>query len=142
MKGSAATTKQYLNNRVGRYMNVARPGGNQTELGHFYFCRHPDFLAGGAKVAEAIFVVNVTTGLCALYNGIKSISATNRTSIRNHFYNGTLHNGAIKYIYQSEFVKLFPQAAGLDKLILNKQQLKLVKSNTPLLGFSPIIQKY
>lgn len=46
MKGKKI--KQYLNNRVGRYINIARPRqrrGNPTERGNFYFCRHPEYLA-------------------------------------------------------------------------------------------------
>lgn len=55
-------------------MNMARPGGNPTELGCFYFCRHPDHLAGLAKVAEALFAIDTVTGLCTLYPNITQIS--------------------------------------------------------------------
>lgn len=57
--------KIYLNNRVGRYRNIQR--NNPTELGNFYYCRYPDFLAGLAKVAEGLFAINVFTGLCVYY---------------------------------------------------------------------------
>jgi hypothetical protein len=121
--------KRYLNNRVGRYMNIDRSGGNLTELGNFYFCRHPHFLAGLAKTAEAIFVINIITGLCTLYPNITQVSHTNRTSIRTHLNKGTLHNKIFKYIYQSEFIKYFPEAK--EGFTLTKQQLQIVMTIPP-----------
>lgn len=111
-------------------MNVARPGGNKTELGSFYFCRHPDHLVGMAKSAEAIFVVNVVTGLCTLYKSIKAISATNRTAIRNHLNNGTVHD-SYRYVYKSVFIQHFPEASEVDTIQLNKEQLEKAKAILP-----------
>lgn len=48
----------FLNNRVGRYFNIARPGGTQTEKGCSYFARHPDYLPNLAKTAYGLFAVN------------------------------------------------------------------------------------
>jgi hypothetical protein len=126
-----AESKNYLNNRVGRYMNLERPDGNPTELGNFYFCRHPEYLAGLAKVAEALFAINVITGLCTLYPNIKQASPTNRTNIRNHLTNGTLHNKTMRYIYQSEFVKHFPEAVGATNFKLTKEQINILSSIEP-----------
>jgi hypothetical protein len=117
-----AQVKQYLNNRVGRYMNVARPEGNPTEMGHFHFCRHPDFLAGLAKVAEAIMAVNIVTGVCTYYSNISKVSP-NRTTIRNHLYKGSVHNDTTRYFFHGDFLKYYPEAEGLDTFTLSKEQI-------------------
>nr|YP_007475363.1 hypothetical protein H911_mgp41 [Microbotryum lychnidis-dioicae]AGE14576.1 hypothetical protein [Microbotryum lychnidis-dioicae] len=44
---STKDAKNFLNNRVGRYLNTVHV--NSTELGNFFFCRHLDYLAGFAK---------------------------------------------------------------------------------------------
>lgn len=57
-----AKQRSYLDNRISRYIKTAKPGGVSTELGSFYFCRHPDFLPGNAKTSSGFFGVNVNTG--------------------------------------------------------------------------------
>lgn len=34
--------RNFIDNRIGRYFNLVKPGIN--ELGYFYFCKHPDYL--------------------------------------------------------------------------------------------------
>lgn len=36
----------FLDNRIGRNFNFVKPGGINTELVNFYFCKHPDYLKG------------------------------------------------------------------------------------------------
>jgi hypothetical protein len=48
-------------------MNVAKPGGISTELGNFYFCRHPEFLLGMSKAASGFFAVNINTGVAEYF---------------------------------------------------------------------------
>ena len=127
---TSAQSKQYLNGRVGAYINVVRE--NKTELGIFYFCRHPDFLAGLAKSIEAIFVVNVITGVCTLYNSIKAISPSNRTSIRNHLYGNRVHNGIYRYIYASQFVKHFNKAKDSKEYTLTKKEVESLNDLFPV----------
>ena len=43
-KLSSIQQRSFLDNRIGRYFNVVKPGGINTELGNFYFCKHPDYL--------------------------------------------------------------------------------------------------
>lgn len=129
MKGKEI--KQYLNNRVGRYMNIARPEGNSTERGNFFFCRHPDYLAGLAKVAEGIFAVNIVTSICTYYANISQISRTNRTGVRNHLNKGTLYNNNTRLIYSSDFLNHIPEAKGVSSLRLTTEQLDIVHSITP-----------
>jgi hypothetical protein len=45
----------YLNNRVGRYLNIKRTNGSPTELGSFYFARHPEYLPNLAKKSFRFF---------------------------------------------------------------------------------------
>ena len=44
--------RNVLDNRIGRYFNLVKPGGISTELGNFYFCKHPDYLPGLTKKAS------------------------------------------------------------------------------------------
>ena len=87
---NSKVSKTYLNSRVGRYMNIARPNGNSTELGNFYFCRHPNYLSGLSKIAESLYAINTPTGLCEHYSNISQVSPTNRTAIRRHLNEGSL----------------------------------------------------
>lgn len=49
-KLSLGQQRNFLDNRIGRYfiplysgiIVVVKPGGISTELGNFYFCKHPD----------------------------------------------------------------------------------------------------
>lgn len=104
-------------------MNVARLNGNSTELGNFFFCLNPDFLANLAKVAEAIIIVNVCTGVCTLFNNIKQISPTKRNSIRKHLHNNTLHLSTYQYYFKSDFVKHFPRADEAENIILTENTI-------------------
>lgn len=47
----------YLNNRIGRYLNIERPNGSPTELGHFYFARHPEYLPNLIKKASGFLLL-------------------------------------------------------------------------------------
>ena len=40
-KLSLSQQRNYLDNRIGRYFNLVKPGGISTELGNFYICKHP-----------------------------------------------------------------------------------------------------
>lgn len=40
-KLSLTQQRNFLDNRIGRYFNLVKPGGISTELGNFYFCKHP-----------------------------------------------------------------------------------------------------
>lgn len=120
--------KNYLNNRVGRYMNVSRPEGNLTELGNFHFCRHPDFLAGMAKSATALYSIHMVTGLCTYYANISQAGPT-RTTTRNKLNDGTLYNGTTRFVYDSTLVKYLPELNGIQtEVTLSKQQLSIINT--------------
>jgi hypothetical protein len=38
---SLGQQRNFLDNRIGRYFNLVKPGDISTELGNFYFCKHP-----------------------------------------------------------------------------------------------------
>lgn len=122
---SGKDSKNYLNNRVGRYMNIDRP--NTTELGTFFFCRHPDHLAGFAKVAEALFVVNMVTGACNWFANLSQVSKSNRGGIRRFLIEGTLHNNTTRYILASDLIRHIPEVNDKKPMILTKQQLDIVR---------------
>lgn len=65
--GSLSKERIFLNSRISRFMNVAKPGGISTELGNFYFCRHPEFLLGMSKAASGFFAVNINTGVAEYF---------------------------------------------------------------------------
>lgn len=50
-KLSLKQQRNFLDNRIGRYFNLVKPGGISTELGNFYFCKHPEYLPGLTKKA-------------------------------------------------------------------------------------------
>ena len=122
---STQESKNYLNNRVGRYINIARPTGNPTELGHFYFCRHPDYLAGLTKVAEGLFAINLVTRVCKYYSNIKQAEPHNRTTVRNHLNRGTLYRKSIRYIYARDLIKQLPEIKDKEVITLTKEQLTI-----------------
>lgn len=72
-------------NRVSRYLNVFRPDGNATELGDFYFCRHPEHCL--TKSASGLFAVDIITGLAKYYSN--NSQAGNRGTVRRHRENNT-----------------------------------------------------
>lgn len=43
-KLSLKQQRNYLDNRIGRYFNLVKPGGTSTELGNFYICKHPSLV--------------------------------------------------------------------------------------------------
>lgn len=53
---SLGQQRSFLDNRIGRYFNLVKPGGISTELGKFYFCKHPDYLPGLTKPASFGFI--------------------------------------------------------------------------------------
>jgi len=59
-KLSPGQQRSFLDNRIGRYFNVVKPGGIKTELGNFYFCKHPDYLPG-------LIIPKLNIILCILY---------------------------------------------------------------------------
>lgn len=109
-------TKQrsYLDNRISRFMIIAKPGGVSTELGNFYFCRHPDFLPGKTKIASAFFGVNVNTGVVEEYFENNSQPLDDRLTVRIHRKNNTIcllkevfENTLIKMYFLNNFLMLF-----------------------------------
>jgi hypothetical protein len=52
---SLGQQRNFLDNRIGRYFNLVKPGGISTELGNFDFCKHPDYLPGLTKKASGFF---------------------------------------------------------------------------------------
>lgn len=48
-KLSPIQQRSFLDNRIGRYFNVVKTGGVNTELGNFYFCKHPSCSPHGGK---------------------------------------------------------------------------------------------
>jgi hypothetical protein len=95
-----------LNNRVGRYFNIERPGGTQTEMGSFYFCRHPDYLPKLAKTATGFFAVDTLTGLAKYYANNSQAGGT----VRRHRENNTTTKNGIRYINEEIFIKHYPEA--------------------------------
>jgi hypothetical protein len=67
---SLGQQRNILDNRIGRYFNLVKPGGISTELGNYYFCKHPDYLAGGTIKASGFFAVNTLTGLAKYPGGV------------------------------------------------------------------------
>lgn len=124
------TSKSYIQNRVGRFFNLDKC--NSTEIGNFYFCRHPDYLTGNAKVAKPIYVCDIFTGYCTYYCNISQISSTNRTGIRMHIANKSIHKQTLRYIYASEFWKHFPENVENKQVTLTKEQLKKLLNGSVL----------
>ena len=48
--------RNFLDNRIGRYFNLVKPGGISTELGNFYFCKHPASTSGIANLYKLSIV--------------------------------------------------------------------------------------
>ena len=105
---SSKQQHQYLNNRVGRYLNIFRP--NETDLGNYYFARHPDHLTGLAKTAESLFAIDVDTHLATCYPNNSSVSSHDRLSVRRNMANFSLTRDGTLFIKTSKFVELFPNA--------------------------------
>lgn len=70
---SLGQQRNFLDNRIGRYFNLVKPGGISTELGNFYFCKHPDYLPGLTKKASGFFAVDTLTGLAKYKNYVNYV---------------------------------------------------------------------
>lgn len=102
-----AKQRMFLDNKISRYINVSKPGGVSTELGNFYFCRHPDFLPGMSKSASGFFGVNINTGVAEYFEN-NSQPLDNRLTVRNHRNNNTVSKSKKKkYIFFIPFYFLF-----------------------------------
>lgn len=121
--------RSYLDNRIGRYFNLVKPGGISTELGNFYVCRHPDYLPGLTKKALGLFAVNTLTGLTQYF--ANNSQAGNRGTVRRNRNNNTITKDGIKYINEDIFIEFFPEAfikVGAT-FKLNKEQLANLPDN-------------
>lgn len=106
---SLAKQRMFLDNRISRFINVAKPGGVSTELGDFYLCRHPDYLPGMSKSASGFFAVNIKTGVAEYFEN-NSQPLDNRLTVRNHRNNNTISKRGFRYINKDVFIKHFPKA--------------------------------
>lgn len=122
---------QYLNNRVGRYLNIARPEGNETELGNFYFARNPDHLAGFAKSAEPLFGINVDTGVASLYPNNSQVPTHNRLTVRLNLNNYTITRDGTIFITADSFLDQFPTASALPGSTYNMTLAELASLPIP-----------
>jgi len=121
---------KYLSNRVSIYLNVFRPNGNTTELGNFYFCRHPEHCL--VKSASGLFAVDTITGLAKYYS--KNSQAGNRGTVRRHRENNTISNNGIRYINADIFIDKSPKAIAEvgSTYQLTKRQLLNLPNNPKL----------
>jgi hypothetical protein len=119
---SLESQRSYLDNRVGRYFNVAKPGGVKTELGSFYTCIHPDYLPGLTKKASG-FSVNTITGLATYF--ANNSQAGNRGTVRRNRDNNTVTKSGLRYINEDIFIASYPDAVIKQGSTyqLNKEQL-------------------
>lgn len=104
-----AKQRSYLDNRISRFMNIAKPGGVSTELGNFYFCRHPEFLPGKTQAASGFFGVNVNTGVAEYFEN-NSQPLDDRLTVRIHRKNNTISKRGFRYINKDVFIKQYPDA--------------------------------
>lgn len=111
---TATKQHRFNDNRVGKYFNVAKPGGISTELGNFYFCKHPDYLPGLAKTASGFFAVNTLTGVATYYlnnsTGTAGPRPQNRGTVRSNRVNNTVTKTGFRYIDKDVFIKHYPDA--------------------------------
>lgn len=107
--GSLAKERIFLNNRISRFINLAKPGGIFTELGNFYLCRHPDFLPGMSKAASGLFAVNINTGIAEYFENNSQL-LDDRLTVRNHRKNNTVSKRGFRYINKDVFINNFPNA--------------------------------
>lgn len=121
--------RSFLDNRIGRYFNVIKPGGISTELGNFYICKHPGYLPGNTQKASGLFAVDTLTGLTKYY--ANNSQAGDRGTVRRNRNNNTLTKDGIKYINEDIFIKHFPAAEAKvgAELKLNKKQLANLPDN-------------
>lgn len=126
---SLAKQRMFLDNRISRFINVAKPGGVSTELGDFYLCRHPDYLPGMSKSASGFFAVNIKTGVAEYFEN-NSQPLDNRLTVRNHRNNNTVSKRGFRYINKDVFIKHFPKAIPVLGSTYNLTQEQL--DNLPL----------
>lgn len=129
-KLSLGQQRNFLDNRIGRYFNVVKPGGISTELANFYFCKHPDYSPGLTLRASGLFAVNTLTGLATYYSN--NSQAGNRGTVRRNRNNNTITKDGIKYINEDIFVAHFGGPAVLKAgatFQLNKEQLANLPDN-------------
>ena len=128
-KLSLKQQRSYLDNRIGRYFNLVKPGGISTELGNFYICKHPDYLPGLTKQASGLFAVNTLTGLAEYF--ANNSQAGDRGTVRRNRNNNTITKGGIKYINEDIFRDHFPEAVNKvgATFLLNKEQLANLPDN-------------
>jgi len=121
--------RNFLDNRIGRYFNLVKPGGISTELGYFYFCKHPEYLPGLTKKASGFFAVNTLTGLANYF--ANNSQAGDRGTVRRNRNNNTITRNGIKYINEDIFIDHFSGALSKQGAIfqLNKQQLVNLPDN-------------
>lgn len=106
---SLAKQRSFLDNRIGRYLNVVKPGGITTELGIFYFCRHPDYLPNLTKPASGFFGINLNTGVAEYFEN-NSQHLDDRLTVRTHRKKNTVSKRSFRYIDKDVFIKNFTEA--------------------------------
>lgn len=125
-----AKQRNFLDSRIGRYLNVAKPDGISTELGRFYFCRHPDYLPNLTKTASGFFGVNLNTGVVVYFEN-NSQPLDDRLTVRRHRKNNTVSKRGFRYIDKDVFLKNFPEATVKkgSTYVLDKWQLENLPCN-------------
>jgi len=126
---TATKQHQFNDNRVGKYFNVAKPGGIPTESGNFYFCKHPDYLPGLAKTASGFFAVNTLTGVTTYY--LNNSQAGNRGTVRKNRVDNTVTKTGFRYIDKDIFIKHYPDAVAEKHSTYNltPEELKSLPDN-------------
>lgn len=121
--------RNFLDNRIGRYFNLVKPGGISTELGYFYLCKHPDYLPGLTKKASGFFSVDTLTGLAKYFSN--NSQAGNRGTVRRNRNSNTITKDGNKYINEDIFIDHFPGAVIKQGATfqLNKEQLANLPDN-------------
>lgn len=121
--------RSFLDNRIGRYFNLVKPGGISTELGNFYFCKHPEYLPGLTKKASGFFAVDTFTGLAKYFSN--NSQAGDRGTVRRNRNNNTVTKDGIKYINEDIFIDHFPGAVIKQGATfqLNREQLANLPDN-------------
>ncbi len=126
---TATMQHRFNDNRVGKYFNVAKPGGIKTEKGNFYFCKHPDYLPGLATTASGFFAVNTLTGLATYYEN--NYQAGNRGTVIRNRVNNTFTKTGLRYIDMDVFIKYYPDALAEkhSTYMLTPEQVKSLPNN-------------
>lgn len=80
--------RNFLDNSIGRYFNLVKPGGISTELGYSYFCKHPYYSPVLSKKPTGFFAVNTLTGLANYF--LNNSQAGDRGTVRRNRNNNTI----------------------------------------------------